>query len=115
MIAEFGGYYCIWGEDDVAPTTSLMTLRQLRTFVKATRGEQGLKALPRHMESLARKGTDSLFKATTREALLACNRAGKNHTRIHTAAGMVRAYLPSAKATRPSKGLRTSAAAARPQ
>ena len=88
---EFGGRYCEWSTVVDAPVTNLMTLEQLREYVRVEQGQHGLDALPGRLERVARQGTSALG-GTTRADLLGFNRAGPNESCLDSEEAIVAHY-----------------------
>lgn len=91
-IAEFGGYFCEWSTIVDAPTTELMTLPELRRYIKARYGNEGVKALPERLKRVKATGTSFVDGFNTKASLLEYNRAGENEAQVSTEAEMVRLY-----------------------
>lgn len=91
LIAEFGGKYLEWSTSSHAPSSSLMSLAELRRNVLDNEGFESLMKLGQSLERVDRTGSSSRF-GFDKKALLAVNNAGLKGDCVSTEAEMVQLY-----------------------
>lgn len=72
--------YLIWSTVVDAPITYGMTLGELKDYIRAKYGEEGLRQLPPRLVRVEETDTSSLGFSLSK--LISCNRAGEGETHL---------------------------------
>jgi hypothetical protein len=82
FLVKLDDSYLEWSTISDGPCTYGMTLDELREYVRAEQGNEGLRELPRRLARVEAKGT-SAFDAENADDVIWLNRAGPQETPLH--------------------------------